>query len=397
MKTRLYFVFLIMMITMIYNQCCADSQIMVVTDIHYLAPSLYEGSDLFLRSIANADGKMTHYSPELLDALLAEARHQKPDVVLITGDLTFYGEKQSHQELAAAMDELWDEGIPVYVIPGNHDINSPYARWFSGEDWGYTDNVTPEEFREIWARCLLPSEDGYTMSYTVRLNDKVWIAMADVCVYDEAVEMYGFYSQEQQAWLVPMLEEAKTAGVTVISATHQSLIPRSSSRPNSYSIYNREYMLPDLRAGGVTLNLSGHIHIMSVLEKDGLTDAATGAFCIHSHCYGLVTVGEDGIPHYERHTVCDEHLPEGFKALSEAFFSERDVRNAEEQLAGLDIPEDARRVMVEYARRVNADNFAGILDPNDPKWLEDPALELWAEYAPETGTGTRLLQMFDAH
>ncbi len=50
-----------------------------------------------------------------------------PEVVLVTGDLTNDGEKQSAIELAALLQRLEDRGIKVYVINGNHDINSETA------------------------------------------------------------------------------------------------------------------------------------------------------------------------------------------------------------------------------------------------------------------------------
>ncbi|MBR6089895.1 MAG: metallophosphoesterase, partial [Anaerolineaceae bacterium] len=106
----------------------APLKLMIVSDIHYLAPSLYENSDgLFENVMKRADGKMTHYSRELLEGLMREARHQHPDAMIVSGDLSFNGEKESHLELAEAFEKLSAEGIPVWVIPGNHDINYPYA------------------------------------------------------------------------------------------------------------------------------------------------------------------------------------------------------------------------------------------------------------------------------
>ena len=51
----------------------ASHTVMIASDLHYCAPSLYEGSDLFMRSIAQGDGKMVHKSDVLLDALVRQA------------------------------------------------------------------------------------------------------------------------------------------------------------------------------------------------------------------------------------------------------------------------------------------------------------------------------------
>ena len=48
---------------------CGMTSIMVVSDIHYLAPEYYQGSQLFLRALANSDGKLTQHSEVLIQAL----------------------------------------------------------------------------------------------------------------------------------------------------------------------------------------------------------------------------------------------------------------------------------------------------------------------------------------
>ena len=58
---------LLMALSMALAPCCAsaETKLMVVSDIHYMDPSLYQGSELFLRSLRNGDGKITQYSDEL--------------------------------------------------------------------------------------------------------------------------------------------------------------------------------------------------------------------------------------------------------------------------------------------------------------------------------------------
>ncbi|MBQ3975363.1 MAG: metallophosphoesterase, partial [Lachnospiraceae bacterium] len=68
------------------------AHIMVVSDLHYLAPSLYRDSGLFLRSLRRGDGKITQYGEELFAALYQEILQEKPDALIVTGDLTFNGE-----------------------------------------------------------------------------------------------------------------------------------------------------------------------------------------------------------------------------------------------------------------------------------------------------------------
>ena len=62
-----------------------ETRVMAVSDLHYLAPELYEGSDLFLRVLRNGDGKIPQYGEELLDALERTVLREKPDALLVSG------------------------------------------------------------------------------------------------------------------------------------------------------------------------------------------------------------------------------------------------------------------------------------------------------------------------
>ena len=71
----------------------------------------------------------------LLDELLARVAKQSPDLIFLTGDM-IWGDVHSVVPDAAAIKRDWDLldgavgrlGIPVYRVPGNHDINDPITR-----------------------------------------------------------------------------------------------------------------------------------------------------------------------------------------------------------------------------------------------------------------------------
>jgi len=73
--------------------------------------------------------------PGVVDALLADLAAARPDVVVISGDLTQFA---SHGEFAAARAFLDRIPAPYLVVPGNHDIPTiplwemvfrPFRRW----------------------------------------------------------------------------------------------------------------------------------------------------------------------------------------------------------------------------------------------------------------------------
>ena len=104
-----------------------DTSFMTATDLHYLSPSLMENLDLVKEAAEEGDGKTIIYGSQLTDAMIETVIHNHPDAFILTGDLTLNGEKTSHEELAEKLDEINDAGIPVLVIPGNHDLNNKHA------------------------------------------------------------------------------------------------------------------------------------------------------------------------------------------------------------------------------------------------------------------------------
>ena len=47
--------------------------------------------------MAESDGKMVDYLPQLLDAFIDEMIEARPDAFLLTGDITMNGERVNHE------------------------------------------------------------------------------------------------------------------------------------------------------------------------------------------------------------------------------------------------------------------------------------------------------------
>ena len=99
----------------------AEYRVVVATDLHYLAPSLTDHGPIFQRMMENSDGKCTQYCDEILDAFLLEVIELRPEALILTGDLSFNGERESHLALAEKLKAVEEAGIPVLVLPGNDD------------------------------------------------------------------------------------------------------------------------------------------------------------------------------------------------------------------------------------------------------------------------------------
>ena len=81
-------------------------------------------------------------------ALAQSAEENGLEYVLIAGDLTYNGEKNAHEALAARLAAFEAEtGLQVYVINGNHDINNSSATQYIADEngsyyWEYADTDT---------------------------------------------------------------------------------------------------------------------------------------------------------------------------------------------------------------------------------------------------------------
>ena len=360
------------------DSASAETKLMVVSDLHYLEPSLYQGSELFLRVLRTGDGKITQCGEELLSALYQEILFEQPNALIVTGDLTYNGEKISHEALAAWFGTVEDAGVDVWVIPGNHDINTTNPIGFADGMYYGVKAASPDEFAAIYADYSEPGEAGF--SYIARISDGLWAAMTDVAFYQEQAQTFGLFADSHAAWLEEALKKAGEAGGQVVTATHHNLLTHTEFAKENFLMFGNESMAALARAYGVELNLSGHMHIQHIAREDGLADAALGAFCIWPHRYALVTLSDDNSLRYEAKALSSRFLPEGFLEESKEWFAGITRDKIKTLLAGTD---EEIAMMAAYAAKFNLAYFSGTYRKEDACWIDDPAYALW-----ENQTGT---------
>ena len=356
-----------------------ETSVMLITDPHYLSAELFDrDSPYFTGILSGMDGRLTQYGPELMDALAQEVRHRRPDALIITGDLSYNGEKKSHEELAARLREIGLEGTPVYVIPGNHDINTIRPVAFASDHVYTTEDVDIKEFTDIYRDLMLPAEGGpgANLSYHVRLSGQMWLAMTDVACYEGIAYTNGIFTDAHEAWLRTVLSEAAEAGSKVVTASHHSLIAHSEYEKKYYLMAGDDPMRALKAEFGSKLHLSGHLHVQHIAEKDGIVDAATGAFCLFPHYYAMIRLEDDGALTYEVSPLCAEHLPEGFSEMSRKWFTDIAAAKSLRSLMGSDISPEDMKLMAEFSARFNLGYFSGDLTGSD-EWLQEKAFRLW--------------------
>ena len=287
-----------------------DLKIIVATDMHFLASDYHDGGSK-AQEIYNArDGKVTEYSKEIMLAFVDTCLKEEADAVLLTGDLSFNGEKASHEEMAEMLQVLVDAGIDALVMPGNHDIRNPYAYSFKGDEVYYVNTVEAEDFVEIYANCGYDDaemRDENSLSYLYKLSEDIWFLVLDVNGYEWnskfGMNSEGKIKKDTLTWAEGCFELAKQEDATILVSTHHSLLVNEYLHSSDYRINtNATNMMKLMAKYGSYVNFSGHIHTQSIVSNEidevSLYEITTESLVVAGNNYGVVTI-HDGELRYE--------------------------------------------------------------------------------------------------
>lgn len=214
----------------------------VISDLHYYPVSYTGNENSAYQNFAKGNLRLIGENSAAAESAVNMIIADNPEVVLVTGDLTNDGEKQSALELAAVLQRLEDTGIKVYVINGNHDIYSETAVSFESGAAVSVDNISPVEFRQIFKNFGYDGKDEAVyyqglnttndqfiqggMSYVVTPKPGYKILMLDSEVYtaDYLGQSQGMLSPEVLAWAVEQLTSAQENGEVVVGGMHHPLV-----------------------------------------------------------------------------------------------------------------------------------------------------------------------------
>ena len=265
---------------------------MAISDIHLLAPSLFDDGKA-AQHLDASDMKMVLSSDLIMQRMVDEIIAEKPQLLLISGDLTFNGERASHERLVEHLQRLEKAGIRTYVIPGNHDVMCPYGKQYVGESPCAVPTVTKEEFAQIYGRFgygNASERDPNSLSYTCEPLPGLVLLAIDSNRYDEnqlsadgsSVEYHndGAVKPETLEWIEMQLGKAKIEDKRVIAMMHHHLLEHIDGEakllPN-YIVANHNEVASMLNNGGVSVVFTGHLHITDAVTSNGITDVATGS------------------------------------------------------------------------------------------------------------------------
>ena len=368
--------------------------IILATDIHYFDPSLTDYGPRFQEMVEYGDGKVVTYIDEITDAFLEEVIQLRPNALILSGDLTLEGEKKSHESLAEKLYRVEEAGIPVLVIPGNHDINNKRAARYEGEQRLPAEYTTPEEFRRIYRDFGYDeaiSEDVRSLSYVYQLDEEHRIMMLDTCQYRPVAKVGGAILSETYYWIEEQLEEAWEEAMDVIPVAHHNLLEESKIYVDDCTIEHGEQLVNILDEWDVKLFLSGHLHVQHTMRSEdnrGVWEAVTSSLATPACQYGVLTCRDDGSYQYGTWSVdveswAREHRRKERDLLEFRKFQEPFLRRVfyNQSMTALnavpDIPEDRKKQMSDLYARLNYYYYQGIAYQIKNEVLSDPAYLMW--------------------
>lgn len=376
------------------------TDIIVASDIHYMSSSLTDYGQAFTELVDNGDGKVVRYMPQIWQAFAEEVIAARPDVLVLSGDLTLNGEKVNHEELASHLASIEAAGIPVLVIPGNHDINNPYATQYYGDYQTFIDTITPEEFREIYGSYGYDEAVGHapdSLSYLYELNETTWMLMLDSCLYDPYNEIDGEISDETMEWMEQCLKEAYAQGITVVPVAHHNLQELSRVYVEECVILNHDELLEMLENYLTSIFISGHLHVQRIQKHTygpgtpeniyGITEIVSNSLIIPPCQYGVLTLNGDGSMSYHTKNTdvsswAAKHGETNQDLLNFTEFSEEYIRSVISRQTYNEIeyiPEHLQKYMVEFYADLYSDYYAGRQIDYEER-ISDFGYQMWDVY-----------------
>ncbi len=268
--------------------------ICIASDLHYALP---EAISIDAYGGGTVDSKATPYGEAITDAFLQQMLRTRPDALLLTGDLSLSGRRSEHEALLEKLAVLREAGIPLFVLPGNHDLRGGAAS-VRGAALDAAERVSPAEFARLYEDYgfgAAAARHEASLSYRAALGPALWLLAVDVNT--EAAP--GRLQQETLRWAEAQLRAAAEAGARVIALSHQNLLAHNRLFRDGYTVQDGEALLRLYETRGVLCNLSGHMHIQHMEESEaGFWELASSSLLTHPFQYGTLELRADGFSYH---------------------------------------------------------------------------------------------------
>lgn len=263
-----------------------DLKFYLITDTHFFKNSLGargEAYDDFMRFEQKCFAETQSINISVFDWL---KNAEEADSVLIAGDLTFNGEKESHLEFIKLLNELKASGKNVYVVTADHDFKKDGDSCFAFDENGRSSpqSTKREELYDLYYEFGFKDAlavDKKHLSYVSQIGEGVRLLALN---NDGADDGQRRFDEEQIKWIKEQAKKAREDGQIMFAMNHYPLLPGQPIFSIVPSAVQKESdavttMLAD---EGVHLIFTGHMHNQSINEKitdrgNKIYDVCTGS------------------------------------------------------------------------------------------------------------------------
>lgn len=288
-------------------------------------------SDPHVSATKGGTWKVYHRTRERLRTALADATDRGVDAVAFTGDLTDDGAVADFEAVDALLS---DAAVPVFAVPGNHDV--------------------PKAFDEHDTPSLSTFEANYTpgaLPFHERVGGVDLLGLNTATTPDGRLDDNhdGAVSADQLAWLDETLPETDAPvvlmhhnlpGLTDGGDTHSS--------KSSYPVRNDDELVGILERYDVPLAFSGHLHLPAVSAVAGVRQVVVPPLGSFPQAYLQFEVGPTGT------TV--RYVPvAGRDGVEEAYVHSKEDSTRSRTLADLSIDRLSTLPLMDERERVLAE------------------------------------------
>lgn len=304
----------------------------LITDTHFYKNSLGATGkeyDEFMRYEQKCFAETESINNSVFEWL---EKAQEADTVLIAGDLSFNGERESHMGFVKLLERLKSAGKRVFVVTADHDCN-PNPFGFNENGRFSPEGINRDELFDIYNAYGFDDAiavDREHLSYVAQLSDGIRLLALN---NDGSRDGIRNFDSAQIEWIKQQTAKAREDGQMMIAMNHFPLLPPQPIFTLIASTMQREsakaaQLLAD---EGVHIVFTGHMHQQSINEYvtekgNKLWDVCTGSIIADPAVIRLVTVKDENTvdiksiptPDFDWDTKgkdCKQYLQDTFDAM----------------------------------------------------------------------------------
>lgn len=255
----------------------------VVSDLHIALPhTIWDAPNRF---------HLVEVSIPAFEQILTQLVADRPDFLLLPGDLVQHGERENHEWMVNRLSQL---PFPTYVVLGNHDVVSEQGTL--PDDDADKVRIALADFPQLYQAHGY--SDGKQLYYRQEILPNVHLIGLNSNAFDENGEQIGvgLIDDEQMRWLEAQLEAL--SGQFVMVMVHHNVLEHLPNQSQTklgqrYMVSNAPALVERLQRAGVPVAFTGHLHVQDVAQAGNFYAITTGSLVSYPHPYRLMSVKTD--------------------------------------------------------------------------------------------------------